>query len=137
VKKCQYCGEEVQDEAVICRFCGRDLIGLSSETLGKNLEKAIGEYTALGWVLISRTEHMAQLKLPKPTYVGCFFISLVLSFFLIFPIVLYLILYAVQKEPVITLTVGPDGRINTPLPEKSALEGKQWWESKLPKSLSK
>jgi hypothetical protein len=48
--KCPYCAEEIKDEAIVCRYCGRDL----SLKRISSLEKQVSEITASLEALQSR-----------------------------------------------------------------------------------
>jgi hypothetical protein len=108
MKKCPYCAEEIQDEAIVCRFCGRELTmaAVSKSTADDLLTKTIADYQAKGWILLSNQGGTAQLKKPKQFEWGCFILGILV---LLVVGILYLIYYAVQSEEVVTLTIGADG----------------------------
>jgi hypothetical protein len=116
MKKCPFCAEEIQDEAVVCKHCGRELVHITTteETLVQKraavLDQSIAKYQNEGWILLSKVDGVAQLKKPKKFNWGWFIFWLLISFIIIGGLALiYVIYYAVKKEEIIVLSTDDQG----------------------------
>ena len=116
MKKCPYCAEEIQDEAIVCKHCGRELVHIATaeETLDLKratvLDQAVSDYQNKGWVLLSKVGGVVQLKKPKKFNWLWFILWTAASWFAAFMgALVYILYYAVKKEKIIVLSTDNQG----------------------------
>ena len=118
---CPHCAEPIRREAVVCRYCGRDLRTPAPAQLAKSqapglpieqrtafLDQQIRQYANRGFRVISRSETTAQLVKPKKFS----FILAALGLLLWgVGLLLYLFYYWSQKDQTVLIQVDPQGRV--------------------------
>lgn len=65
MKVCPFCAEEIQDEAIVCKHCGRDLNAPQPASLAAQkakLDQVVKKYVEYGYSLVSRLETVVTLE---------------------------------------------------------------------------
>jgi len=110
MKTCPFCAEDIQDEATVCRYCGRNLNApqpLDTSALKSKLDEVIQRYISYGYAIASRTEMSAIMERYQPFNWGI----LVLYIIVFFPLAIAYAFPAARGKFSVSLSVGLDGNV--------------------------
>ena len=110
MKTCPFCAEDIQDEATVCRYCGRNLNApqpLDTSALKSKLDEVVQRYISYGYAIASRTEMSAIMERYQPFNWGI----LVLYIIVFFPLAIAYAFPAARGKFSVSLSVGLDGNV--------------------------